>query len=771
MIEAKGAPPPMKYVYMGTAEEVMELAPEYRERIKKLIAEVPKTGVLNLQMMGLREIPREALKLITLKELRLDMNSNLKMPKGFPRELKPIRTLSMRACGIIDVPSSIAVLVRLTSLNLEDNSIESLPSTFTRLRSLVELNLAKNRIYNVPEGMSSLTNLTRLILDGNNIELLPPDIGSISCMEHLDLARNRLYEITEGLCNNKRLRKLNIEGNKLVGLPNRFSELNLVELRAGYNRIEKLPNNFFEGNLGRSIAKFTCQENNLLELPISIMLVSADIHLEADFNPLKSPPGHLMSEPLKVTQGYMRVRAARLMELTEFLTDEEFIFLPERATPIACDCLDDGTGYLTPKDIEEFDEAVDSYVNGEMYKCVASGQEIVSVLTKLRDFRETELYLNVLNTLLEALQEFSLDDRFGRAVLTTSRRPWGKDGENSNVWVVSLHALLRDTPRNRFQPEGRPSILSVMNEKMSKSQTTFPFTIDLLKDSLRLFISPYGQVADTEQYTFEACDCIDEKRRKPLFHVPCEKPSVVLLKTIYSEEEAERRAVEEKDLTMRFEVIDTDIRLWISTTEGKKELKKELKRRKNAWSQDIKLRSEMYKIELGKANAMVEEIEDIKKRKIMLLDGLEFEEHELNSEEEADQLIKTQEAMLEKQKKRNEHLFESRQKVIALRSMDDATMTRLAGDDLVQKYCYQCYEGLLKEFRKFAIKSNLRRPWDGDDGADFAAVKASLSSLLYTAGDDVDIEKVTHFLVLSALTIKSLHRISLLSVNKRLFRI
>lgn len=740
MIEAKGAPPPMKYVYMGTAEEVMELAPEYRERIKKLIADVPKTGVLNLQMLGLREIPREALKLITLKELRLDMNANLKMPNGFPSELKPIRVLSMRACGVTNVPSSIAVLVRLTTLNLEDNYIESLPSTFTRLRSLVDLNLAKNRLYNVPEGMASLTCLKRLILDGNNIELLPSDIGLISCLEHLDLSRNRLYEITEGLCNNKQLRKLNIEGNKLVGLPRRFKELCLHELRAGYNKLEWLPNDFFEGNLGKTIKKFTCQENNLLELPISIMLVSVDIHLEADFNPLRSPPGHLMSEPLKVTQGYMRVRAARLTELSQFLEEEEFVFLPERATPIACDCLDDGTGYLTPKDIEEFDEAIDSYINGEMYKCVANGQEIVSILSKLRDFRETELYLNVLNILLSILQEFSHDDRFGRAVLTTARRPWGRDGEQVNVWVVSLHALLRDTPRNRFQPEGRPSILSVMGERVKDA--TFPFTIDLLKDSLRLFMSPYGQVADTELFVYEGCDCIDEKRRKPLFHVPCEKSSVVLVKTIFSEEEAERRAVEEKDLTMRFETIDNDIRLWLATTEGKNELKKEIKMRKVAWSQDIKLRSEMYKIELSKANAMVEEIEDIKKRKIMLLDGLEYEEHELNSVEEADKLIKEQEVALEKQKKRNEKLFESRQKIIALRSMDDATMKRIAGDDLVQKYCYQLFETLVKEFRKYAIKENVRRPWDGDDGADFEKVKASLSALLYSAGDDVDIDKV-----------------------------
>jgi hypothetical protein len=738
-IEARGAPPAMTYTYMGVGDEVMEMVPEFRERIKKLLLDVPKTGVLNLQMLGIRDIPREALKLQSIKELRLDMNANLTMPK-IPSELKVIRLLSMRACGVKDVPPSISVLARLTTLNLEDNYIEYLPSTFTRLRNLVDLNLAKNRLYNVPEGMNSMTSLKRLVLDGNNIELLPPEMGLISSLEHLDLARNRLYEITEDLCSGTMLKKLNLEGNCLITLPRRIKELSLVELRVGYNRLEWLPNDMFEGNLGRKIKSFTCQENNLLELPLSIMLVSSDIHLEADFNPFKSPPGNMLSEPLRVTQGYMRVRSARLLEITKLLRAEDFVIIPENVTPVACDCLDDGTGYLTPKDIEEFDDALDFYINGEMYKCVASGQEIVSVLTKLRDFRESELYLNVLNTMLSVLLEFSKDDRFGRATLTQTRRPWGREGEMVNCWVVSLHALLRDTPRNKFQPEGRASLLSVMAERMPDS--TFPFTIDLLKDALRLYASPYGQIADTEMITFEACDCIDEKRRKPLYHVPCEKSSVVLTKVIFSQEEALRREMEEKELTKKFVDIDNDIRLWISTAEGKKELKKELKRRKKAWSEEIKLRSEVYKLELQKAATLQDEVDDAKKRKVMLLDGKPFEDHEFASVEEADEKIKSLEADLGKQIKRNEKLFESRQKVIALRQTEEGQLKRLTGDDLVQKYCYQCYENMLKGYRKYAIKNNVRRPWDGEDGADFEQVKNQLSALLYSAGEDVNIDKV-----------------------------
>jgi hypothetical protein len=66
----------------------------------------------------------------------------------------------------------------------------------------------------------------------------------------------------------------------------------------------------------------------------------------------------------------MRVRAARLKELEKLLSREDFIFEPKAATPQACEVLEDGTGFLTPADTDEFDLAVDEYING-MYLSVA----------------------------------------------------------------------------------------------------------------------------------------------------------------------------------------------------------------------------------------------------------------------------------------------------------------------------------------------------------------------------------------------------------------
>ena len=48
----------------------------------------------------------------------------------------------------------------------------------------------------------------------------------------------------------------------------RFIHVNVY--RVGYNMLESLPEDMFDGNLGRSIRFFSCPENNLLEIPMSI---------------------------------------------------------------------------------------------------------------------------------------------------------------------------------------------------------------------------------------------------------------------------------------------------------------------------------------------------------------------------------------------------------------------------------------------------------------------------------------------------------------------
>ena len=113
----------MAYQSFGVGEEVIEIYPEYKERIVEAIARCKITSELNLQLLGIKHIPREIYKLQNLRELRLDQNQNMVL-KEFSPELKTLKLLSMRTCRIILLPSNISVLSKLSTLDCQDNAMK-----------------------------------------------------------------------------------------------------------------------------------------------------------------------------------------------------------------------------------------------------------------------------------------------------------------------------------------------------------------------------------------------------------------------------------------------------------------------------------------------------------------------------------------------------------------------------------------------------------------------------------------------------------------------
>jgi len=527
---------------------------------------------------------------------------------------------------------------------------------------------------------------------------------------------NQIIDLPDLLCDISTLLKLNVERNKLSQVPPRIKALNLVELRIGHNSIEMLPDDMFEGPLGEKCKFFSCCENNLLELPLSLAMIDMEAYVEADSNPLKSPPQGLLSEGTKVIRNYLQIRTMRLKELEELMVMEDFEFVRENVVPTSCEVLADGTGFLTPNDLAEFDQACDEYLNGEYYKCPCSGPELVQSLADLRDFRETELYLLVLHTFLDILQKISKEKekRFKKAVLFTTTRPWGRKGEQVNCWAISLTALLKDTPPNPYQKNGRPSIIEMVQRSLP--EMAFPFTADLLKDALRLYQSPYGQVADTEQVTFPSCDCIDEKRNKPKKHNPCKKAAVVLAKSIYIQEEADRREIEENEYLMRWEELESDIKIWLETEQGKKELDKEFNRRKAGIEEECNIRQELVNIEQQKETTASEKIDQLQIRKVAFEVGEAYEKHGFTDITEAIKAIKEQEIIRENAEKRKQKLSKDLKPYLAQRNITKAARKKIAIEDLMQKYCVLCHKDTVKHFRFYAAERGVKRHWDGPDG-------------------------------------------------------
>jgi Leucine-rich repeat (LRR) protein len=140
-IETRGMPPPMEFHQIGICSQVTVLMPEFISIVRQLIASSKKDGLLNMQLLGLKEIPVDVLKIPNLRRLKLDFNDHLAFDarEGFPLQLSTLVTLSIRACRLLYLPENVYIFEKLNTLSIHENRFESLPEAITELRTLTYL--------------------------------------------------------------------------------------------------------------------------------------------------------------------------------------------------------------------------------------------------------------------------------------------------------------------------------------------------------------------------------------------------------------------------------------------------------------------------------------------------------------------------------------------------------------------------------------------------------------------------------------------------------
>lgn len=219
----------------------------------------------------------------------------------------------------------------------------------------------------LPRGFESLDGLKSLNLASNCIKRLPPELGRLTVLHTLILDSNQLSNIPSSVSEMKSLRVLNISRNNLVDLPVGIKNLSLERFRLDHNRLEFFEDDLLSEELGKSLKYFSCNDNNILRLPQSLTKLSADIKFFADSNPMISPPAALLIHGFALVQQYMWNRELRIQDLMRLLEENDFEVDEDGVGPKAYEVLVDGTELLHPDDLEEFDRAVDEYVNGEYY--------------------------------------------------------------------------------------------------------------------------------------------------------------------------------------------------------------------------------------------------------------------------------------------------------------------------------------------------------------------------------------------------------------------
>lgn len=178
-----------------------------------------------------------------IEHLDVSENPSITIPSDFVQaciNLKSIRYVRNRA---IQFPLNVLHTVHLNQLDLSQNLISHLENVdFSRLSSLVTLDLHGNKLSSIHESISKLKSLENLNLSSNDLTEVATALCEIITLNHLDLSFNRLESLPDEIGNLINLNSLAVNNNYLSKrLPSTFPNLvSLQDLDLRYNRLQDI---------------------------------------------------------------------------------------------------------------------------------------------------------------------------------------------------------------------------------------------------------------------------------------------------------------------------------------------------------------------------------------------------------------------------------------------------------------------------------------------------------------------------------------------------
>jgi len=713
----------------GIRDEKMELLPLFQRRMQQLIHKAKSTNELDLIQNGLKKIPESVAKLTDLKRLNITAQ-HLEGPECLPtfeQGMTQLHTLWIKRCELSEVDESIGVLRSLTDVDFSENNIQDISfKVFRHLKKLETINLCRNQLYNLPEEIGTIPMLKELNVDMNRIETLPESFTKLKGLTVFSCSMNKLREVPHKLGLLLNLRVLNLEGNQLYRLPEGMGQLHLQELKVSHNRLEIIRSDLLVPNLQTSIQILQLSNNNLLQLPAIFDGCANLKQLLIDYNPMISPPPELLQEDLETILNYCRLRSGRVKEVMKMLDNYGFETDQERFTPRARDVIIGSSGYLTPIDLKNVDDQLDGFCNGKFYENASTADEIIDKIDALRHQRQYIFFNLLFQQLLGVLRDEAIKDeiifprkRFSTNVLpSTLLRPWGRNGEMVFCYAVTLEALLKDSPPNKYVRRHRPSIWSLTKARLPVS--VFDYTPEMMKDAISEFVGPYGKVAEIEDdVSFDHDEYVHEISGRERKKNPCILPALVVTRVIYTGSEARRRQEEDENLWQCFIDKEADVDGWLLSTIGKKRQNQEVKVRKRAITEGLRLIEDEEKECQDTVLGCKEAVELVAARREDFEAGKPFFDHRIDSVEDANNITEAAATALEEAEKALEEKSIIVAKFHSQLNMNRKQLMVWCERDIKMKYCHIAWDELLTQYRGESLAEGWRRPWDGIDGAKY----------------------------------------------------
>eukprot|EP00026_Physarum_polycephalum_P000944 Phypoly_transcript_00945.p1 GENE.Phypoly_transcript_00945~~Phypoly_transcript_00945.p1 ORF type:complete len:1032 (+),score=176.72 Phypoly_transcript_00945:541-3636(+) len=178
--------------------KVLNLSQNHITHLPHDLPSIPSLTRISLSGNQLKKIPTQfCLKFPNITELDLSANKISSLPESF-KNLTNLRILNISTNEFAgEIPPTILQVPALTEVDVSHNSCDlwwTDDAALLRMKSLVKLNLAANKLTHVGPGIGHLTTLLSLNLSHNILAALPSEIGNLTTLEHLHLHSNPSME-------------------------------------------------------------------------------------------------------------------------------------------------------------------------------------------------------------------------------------------------------------------------------------------------------------------------------------------------------------------------------------------------------------------------------------------------------------------------------------------------------------------------------------------------------------------------------------------------
>lgn len=348
----------------------------------------------------------------------------------------------------------------------------------------------------------------------------------------------------------------------------------------------------------------------------------------------------------------------------------------------------EGRGFLTANDLREFDEIVDRSVNGEFFSDPQSIEKICKHIKDLRTVREHECHEQLVGTMIDMIRkEYVLREGSEERELSFRsdiERSFSMLEGKVKCFALPLNQIVLPNSGSEHA-EFSSSIFVKVKKELRSLDILYNFQDGDLFKALK-YKSPFGPVSTIQRLQYDQNGGIEQ----------CEKVSLVIRQTIYSNEEAERKCSEEDLLKAYYEKMVKFIDHWSTQKCGIRSINAEVLRRQH------KLVANMFEAKKALQKYQSKFIKELKKKS------------QKSSRPKAEKLenivhVETQSTIESDIKVLKEQYKEA--KALKL-EMHKNNLSIAVLEDLRKKSFYAIFERVTRNSRAFAMINNLRRPWD-----------------------------------------------------------